>query len=101
MKKILACVFLLTLTSNVFAADCVISVNRTACAGKEAEMLKPYEGKNPTEEKEAKATTAELCKAAGEKAAKIVRKGIIAKKATKATFDGKVVGEASTEKECK
>ena len=86
---------------SAFAGDCVISTDRKPCAGKEAEALKPYDGKNPTEEKIAKATTAEACTKEGEKAAKIVRKGVLTKKSVKATFDGKVVLEKSDEKDCK
>lgn len=101
MKKILIAISTLVLSTTAFAGDCTLTITRTACAGQEAEALKPYDGKNPTEEKDAKSTTAEACKAAGEKAAKIVRKGVLSKKVVKATFDGKPAGETTSEKECK
>lgn len=100
MKLMLVLVSTLVLSSTAFA-DCTLSISRTACAGKEAEMLKPYDGKNPTEEKDAKATTEEACKTAGDKAAKIVRKGVISKKVVKISFNGKVLADATGEKECK
>ncbi|GEM_PF-785833 len=89
-----------TMLSTAAFADCMISINRTACAGKESEALKPYDGKNPTEEK-GKATTEEACLKEGEKAAKIVRKGVLAKKTVKISFGGKSLGEKTEEKECK
>lgn len=87
------------LSTSVFA-DCMLSIDRTACSGKEAEARKPYDGKNPTEEK-GKATTEEACLKEGEKAAKIVRKGVLAKKTVKISFGGKALGEKTDEKECK
>ena len=86
--------------SSVAFADCMLTITRHACPGKEAEMLKPYDGKNPTEQKDAAADEA-ACKVAGEKAAKIVRKGVLAKKEVKISFGGKEVGESHFEKECK
>lgn len=97
--KMTLVVALLTLSTGAFA-DCMLTISRTACAGKEAEALKPYDGKNPTEEK-AEAADEAACKAAGEKAAKIVRKGVLAKKEVKISFGGKAVGDAHNEKECK
>jgi hypothetical protein len=101
MKKLFLTVSLLTLSTSLFAGDCTLTITRTACPGKEAEMLKPYDGKNPTEQKEEKATTEDACKTAAEKASKIVRKGVLSKKAVKATFDGKALPDFSAEKECK
>ena len=101
MKKLGLLIATLLISNSLLAGECTLSIHRTACAGKEAEMLKPYDGKNPTEEKDAKATTAEACTAAAEKAAKIVRKGVLAKKVVTAKFDGKDLGEKSSEKECK
>lgn len=100
MKLLLALVSTLVLSSTAFA-DCSLTITRTACPGKEAEMVKPYDGKNPTEEKDAKATTEEACKAAGDKAAKIVRKGVINKKVVKISFNGKALADGTGEKECK
>jgi hypothetical protein len=91
----------LTIAHSAMAGDCSLSIDRKACPGKEAEALKPYDGKNPTEEKMAKATTLEACTKEGEKASKIVRKGVLAKKTVKITFDGKMVEEKSADKECK
>jgi hypothetical protein len=67
------------LSNTVLAGDCSLTIDRTACPGKEAEAKKPYDGKNPTEEKMPKAQDAEACLKAGEKAAKIVRKGTLSK----------------------
>ena len=91
----------LILSHSAFAGDCSLSIDRKACPGKEAEALKPYDGKNPTEEKIAKATTLDACTKEGDKASKIVRKGVLTKKTVKITFDGKMVEEKSSEKECK
>lgn len=101
MKLFSLVILAATLTHSALAADCSLSIDRTPCPGKEAEARKPYDGKNPTEEKVAKATTAEECTKAGEKAVKIVRKGVLAKKHAKISFDGKEIGEKSDEKECK
>lgn len=98
--KLFCLVTVSALLSTAAFADCMISVNRTACAGKEAEALKPYDGKNPTEEK-GKATDEAACLKEGEKAAKIVRKGVLAKKTVKISFGGKAIGEKTEEKECK
>lgn len=86
--------------SSAAFADCTLIIDRKACPGKEAETVKPYDGKNPTEEK-GKATTEESCMKEGEKAAKIVRKGVLAKKTVKISFNGKALGEKSEDKECK
>lgn len=99
MKLLCVALFSLTLSSAVMA-DCMLTIDRTACPGKEAEARKPYDGKNPTEEK-GKATTEEACMKEGEKAAKIIRKGVLSKKVVKIAFGGKALGEKSDEKECK
>ena len=99
MKKvILSALFFISLSAQ--AGDCVLSINRTACAGKETAAYKPYNGKNPTEEKKSVAD-AGACKAEAEKAAKIVRKGTLSKKVVTATFDGAAAGTASDEAACK
>jgi len=91
----------LILSSSLFAGECVMTIDRTACAGKETEMLKPYNGKNPTVEKKTVAALEE-CSALAEKASKIVRKGTLAGKKVTATFDGKALDKEFTEKaECK
>lgn len=101
MKFLSLLILSTTLAHSALAADCSLTIDRTPCPGKEAEARKPYDGKNPTEEKVAKAATAEECTKAGEKAVKIVRKGVLAKKHATITFDGKSIGEKSDEKECK
>jgi hypothetical protein len=100
MKMLALLALTITLSQSAFAGDCVLSVHFTACAGKEAEALKPYDGKNPAIEKEKKATSAEACIAAAEKRAPIVRGGTLTKKVVTATFDGKEVKVATGEKAC-
>lgn len=98
--------FLLLITATVsapsFAAgECVLSIDRTPCEGKETEARKPYSGKNPTEEKKEKAKTEADCVKEGEKAAKIVRKGTLSKKVVTISFDGKEVGTKEDSAACK
>lgn len=101
MKKLFVLsVFTLVTANQAFAADCVISIDRKACAGKETEALKPYQGKNPTEEKKS-VTDEAACKSMAEKAAKIVRKGTLTAKKVTAKFDGKDVGSFEDKAECK
>lgn len=84
-----------------FAGDCVITTDRKACAGKEAEVLKPYNGKNPTEETKSLAD-AGACEKLAEKSAKIIRKGTLAEKKVTAKFDGKDLGKNFSDKsDCK
>jgi len=101
MKLFCALMLSALLSNTVLAGDCSLTIDRTACPGKEAEAKKPYDGKNPTEEKMPKAQDAEACLKAGEKAAKIVRKGTLSKKVVKVTFDGKMLGDKSDEQACK
>lgn len=70
------------------AADgnCEITTTRTACPGKEQEVLAPYGGKNPTVELKA-AASAESCKTLGEQGSKIVRKGTLKGKSVSAKYD--------------
>lgn len=82
------------------AAECMLSIDRTACEGKQEAAMKPYAGKNPTEEK-TKAKDAEGCMKDAEKAAKIIRKGTLTKKVVTATFDGKEVGKKEDSAACK
>ena len=89
------------LAHSALAGDCSLSIDRKPCPGKDTEALKPYDNKNPTEEKMAKATTLEACTKEGEKAAKIVRKGTLINKSVKITFDGKMIGTKSVNSECK
>lgn len=79
----------------------MINIDRSACPGKEAEMLKPYNGKNPTTEKKTFGSVEECSKFA-EKSSKIVRKGTLAGKKVTGTFDGKALEKGFDEKaECK
>lgn len=98
--KLFCLVAVTALLSSAAFADCSLTIDRKACPGKEAEAVKPYDGKNPTEEK-GKATTEEACMKEGEKAAKIVRKGVLTKKTVKISFGGKALGEKTDEKACK
>jgi hypothetical protein len=82
------------------AAECLLSIDRTPCAGKEAEARKPYGGKNPTDEK-TKAKDGEACLKDAEKAAKIIRKGTLTKKVVAAKFDGKDLGSKEDSVACK
>ena len=68
------------------AADCEITTQRTACPGKEQEVLKPYGGKNPTVEIKA-AASPEACKTLAEESSKIVRKGTLQGKTVSATYN--------------
>lgn len=95
MKKfVLAALSVLALSTAAQADDgvCTIVIDRTPCKGKDAEVYKPYAGKNPTTETRPKAKTAEECLKEGEKSAKIVRRGAIIKKFVKVSLGGKEIG---------
>lgn len=101
MTKVLFLVAGLAFSTFVQAKDeCVLSIDRTPCAGKETEARKPYSGKNPTEEKRGKATTEQTCLDEGAKAVKIIRKGILAKKVVTVTFAGKEAGKKEDTHAC-
>ena len=100
-KALLTLFTLLTCGSALAAGDCSLSIDRTPCEGKETDARKPYSGKNPTEEKKEKAATADECLKEGEKAAKIVRKGTLAKKVVTVSFGGKEVGKKEDTQSCK
>jgi hypothetical protein len=90
--------------TQIVSAECVLKIDRKACPGKETEALKPYAGKNPTEEKITRApasATSDACIAEGEKASKIVRKGTLSQKTVTVSFDGKDVGTKTGTGECK
>ncbi|MBO9668280.1 MAG: hypothetical protein J7501_15880 [Bdellovibrio sp.] len=83
------------------AGECTITVDRKACTGKEVDALKPYNGKNPTDESK-KLDTAEACEKWAEKSAKIVRKGTLTEKKVTVKFDGKDLGKSFSDKaDCK
>lgn len=103
MKKstLLAIATTVMMGQFAFAGECTITIDRKACPGKEVDALKPYNGKNPTEESK-KLDTAEACEKWGEKSAKIVRKGTLSNKKVTVKFDGKDLGKTFDEKsECK
>lgn len=100
MKSLLAISLLSIFISTAFSGECVLSVDRKACAGKETDAFKPYQGKNPTEEKKSVSDEA-ACKSQAEKASKIVRKGVLTSKKVVAKFDGKDAGTFEGVSECK
>lgn len=101
MFKKISIILVTMFSATVFAADCELTINRKACAGKETEAYKPYQGKNPTTESIAKAKTADECLKEAEKSSKIVRKGTLESKKVTATFAGKVLGEKTDTSTCK
>ncbi len=103
MNKILLSAIALTFAASMAsAAECAFKTDRTACPGKETEAMKPYDGKNPTEDKKEVADE-KACLTLAEKSAKIVRKGTLAaKKVTTVTFGGKDLGQTfEDKKDCK
>jgi hypothetical protein len=100
MKFISVMILSAILSNAALAGDCLLTIDRTPCPGKESEARKPYDGKNPTDEKMKKATTAEACTKEGEKSSKIVRAGVLAKKHIKISFDGTEIGQKTEEKAC-
>ncbi|QDK36204.1 hypothetical protein [Bdellovibrio sp. NC01] len=101
MKKITLFVAASLFAHMAFAGDCTITVDRKACPGKEVDALKPYNGKNPTDESK-KLDSADACEKFAEKSAKIVRKGTLSEKKVTVKFDGKDLGKTFDEKsECK
>lgn len=98
MKKlIMASLFIV---STTFAEDCLVKTDRKPCPGKETETLKPYNGKNPTEDKKTAADGA-ACKALAEKSAKIVRKGTLSEKTVSAVFGKESFGPFKDTSACK
>ena len=101
-QKMKIIILLTALVSQLsFAAEkCVITTQRTACPGKEKEMLKPYKDKNPTvDEKEVK--DAAECKAKAESDSKIIRKGTLAGKKITAKYGKESFGPFEDKAECK
>lgn len=91
----------LAFSAQLFAGNCEVEIKRTACPGKEDEMLKPYLKVNPTKEKMPKAQSEDACIKKMEEEVIIRRSGVITKKEGKAHFDGKIVSEKMVEKACK
>lgn len=100
MKHLVVALMMSLSAAAAHAGSCVMTVDRAACPGKEDAALKPYAGKNPTEESKDVAS-AEECEKAAAKLAKIVRKGTLSKKAVSAKFDGKAVTGKTEEAACK
>ena len=75
---------------HAFAGECVMTIDRTPCPGKEAEAREPYKGVNPTIEKKGTADE-KACLDLSKKACKIVRKGTLSKKSLTGKFDGKAL----------
>jgi len=98
MKKIILATLFIANTS--FAADCIIKTDRKPCPGKESETLKPYSGKNPTEDKKT-AADGMACKILAEKSSKIVRKGTLSEKSVSATFGTEKFGPFKDTSTCK
>jgi hypothetical protein len=91
MKKTFALAALLTLpfTMNAAsAADCVVHVKRTACAGHEAESYKKCDGKQECDMQEAAASTDAACSKAALTACDNSRVDITKYKVITATFKG-------------
>jgi hypothetical protein len=104
MKKLIAVIAVMMTAQAAFAGECALIISREACPGKEAEALKPYDGKNPAKDTK-KVDTEAACIAWAEKSAKIQRKGTLAsKKVISIRFDGKDIGDVSkltSESACK
>ena len=90
----------LLISGSANAANCELTIDRTPCPGKEAEARKPYDGKNPTDEK-TKASDAAACLKDAERAAKIIRKGTLSKKVVVAKFSGAEIGKKDDSAACK
>ena len=71
-----------------FAGECVLTVTREACPGKDDAAYKPYGGQK-TKPMNKSASDEAACRKAVEQECKIVRKGVLKSKSIKATFDGK------------
>lgn len=88
MKKAIALAALLALPfSNAFAADCVVHIKRTACAGQEAESYKKCNGKQECDTQESAESEAE-CSASALKHCDNSRLDITKYKVVTATFKG-------------
>lgn len=95
MKTFITVIALVMTAQAAVAGECALMISRTACPGKEAEALKPYDGKNPAKDTK-KVDSEAACLAWAEKSAKIQRKGTLAsKKVLSISFDGKDIGDVS------
>jgi len=90
MKKslVLAALCALSLTTGALAADCVVHVKRTACAGQEAESYKKCNGATECDMAEAAATTEAACAKAAADECENKRLEITKSKVVTATFKG-------------
>lgn len=95
MKQFFAVIALVMSAQAATAGECALIISRDACPGKEAEALKPYDGKNPAKDVK-KVDDEKACIAWAEKSAKIQRKGTLAKKMViSIRFDGKDIGDVT------
>jgi hypothetical protein len=100
MKTLLSTLVMM-MSLSAFAGICTVKIDRTPCPGKTEEARKPYDGKNPTEEKK-KVDTAKACEDLAAEKVKIVRAGVLAEKKATASYDGKDLGKNfNDKKECK
>jgi hypothetical protein len=78
----------------VYAGDCAVEYNRTACPGKDAESYAKCDGKKSCV-KNAPADNEQACQAAALKACANDRLDITQSKEIKASFDGKALKSTS------
>jgi hypothetical protein len=97
MKSLLSLTAIIVVAQTSFAGNCELTIDRKACAGKETEALKPYDGKNPTSEKSL-ATDPDACMKKAEKTSRIIRKGTLMQKTVSGKFDGKALEKSFTDK---
>ncbi len=90
MKKSILFVALLTmpLATNVWAADCVVHVKRTACAGQDTESYKKCNGASECDKAEAAAASEAACAKAAADECENKRLEITKSKVVTATFKG-------------
>lgn len=91
MKKTIVLAAILTLSFSMHgasAADCVVHVKRTACAGKEAESYKKCDGKQECDMAEASASTDAACSKAALAGCDNTRLDVTKYKVVTATFKG-------------
>ena len=82
------------LSQSAFAGTCILKTTRTPCSDAvKAEALKPYDGKETTDDAKKTATTAEKCIEAAKEACVIVRPLQLKEKKIVALFDGAPVGD--------
>jgi hypothetical protein len=99
MKKSIILAVLLTLSfmlHGALAADCVIHVKRTACAGQEAESYKKCDGRQECDKTEASVSTDAACSKAALAGCDNTRLDITKYKVVTATFKGNALAGGFT-----